>query len=139
MTEGIGTFPSIVVLLANPIGGICGFMLLDQRFEFLEQKLEGIYDQLPPKTKEMVLSYWQERVKPSFVGTFDDEFEDVDYFIPIPGVADNPSARIEDGFMQLTRCDMKQSRVWWLMDVVRRLKTSLSPLFNVLRSWSTSR
>ncbi|KAL4775878.1 hypothetical protein BDW60DRAFT_176989 [Aspergillus nidulans var. acristatus] len=61
------------------------------------------YDALPFKSKEAAITYWQKRVKPNFTGQFDDEFGEVEYFVPIAGAADDPSVPIEDGFFILSR------------------------------------
>lgn len=80
-------------------------MLLDQRFEELlsDRMKADQYGELPLKAKEAAMSYWQDRVKPNFIGSFDDDFADVDTFIPIPGVPDDPEIPIEDGCFQLDR------------------------------------
>lgn len=79
-------------------------MILDQRFEeLLAERMGSHYASMSPKSREAALIYWQERVKPNFAGQFDEDFADVDYFIPLPGVQDDPSIPIEDGFLQLGR------------------------------------
>lgn len=47
------------------------------------------------------MSHWRDRVKPNFVGSFDDDFSDVDAFIPILGARNSPTIPIEDGCFQL--------------------------------------
>ncbi|KAE8332614.1 hypothetical protein BDV39DRAFT_189219 [Aspergillus sergii] len=87
---------------------ICGSMLLDQRFEGLLRERMGLnYATLSSKSKEAALSYWQDRVKPNYTGKYDHDYADVDYFIPLPGVADNPTIPIEDGFFQLSSADVE--------------------------------
>ncbi|PYH98153.1 actin-like ATPase domain-containing protein [Aspergillus ellipticus CBS 707.79] len=102
--------PLALVEVVKGAGRICGSMLLDQRFErLLEQRMRpNGYATLTDKSKEAALTYWQDRVKPNFTGKFDDDFADVDYFIPIPGAQDDPSVPIEDGFFQLTSEDVTQ-------------------------------
>lgn len=79
-------------------------MILDQRFEeHLAERMGRRYAILPQKAKEAALLYWQDRVKPNFTGRFDNDFADVDYFVPIPGAKDDPTIPIEDGFFQLDR------------------------------------
>jgi hypothetical protein len=87
------------------LGAICGSLLLDEGFEKLLMSKMGSesYSSLCSKAKESAMSHWREMVKPNFTGEFDDEFADVDYFIPLPGAADNPDVSIEDGFLQLDR------------------------------------
>ncbi|PYI00230.1 actin-like ATPase domain-containing protein [Aspergillus sclerotiicarbonarius CBS 121057] len=89
-------------------GRICGSMLLDQRFEgMLEERMgRSGYDALSDNARESVISYWQDRVKPNFIGHYDDDYADIDYFIPVPGAHDDPSIPIEDGFFQLTSDDI---------------------------------
>ncbi|RAL05412.1 Hsp70 family protein [Aspergillus ibericus CBS 121593] len=86
-------------------GRICGSMLLDQRFDALLKERTGLggYATLSDNARESVLSYWQDRVKPNYVGKYDDDYADIDYFIPVPGARDDPLIPIEDGFFQLTR------------------------------------
>ncbi|XHG06200.1 hypothetical protein AWENTII_009403 [Aspergillus wentii] len=86
-------------------GGICGSMILDQTFqEFFEDEMgQGRYAELSVKSKEAVISYWRDRVKPYFTGKVDDDFAEVDYFIPVPGVTDDIPGVIEDGFFTLSR------------------------------------
>ncbi|KAL3453558.1 hypothetical protein BJX65DRAFT_302456 [Aspergillus insuetus] len=84
---------------------ICGSMLLDNRFEDLLRNKMGAehYDALLNKSKEATPLHWQDRVKPLFAGKFDeDDFSDVSTYIPLPGAKDDPDARIEDGFFELT-------------------------------------
>ncbi|GMG26091.1 unnamed protein product [Aspergillus oryzae] len=77
---------------------------LYQRFEkLLRDRMSVNYATLSSKSKEAALSYWQDRVKPNYTGKYDNDYADVDYFIPLPGVADNPKIPIEDGFFQLSR------------------------------------
>jgi hypothetical protein len=80
-------------------------MLLDKRFEELLRDKMGAEnsDMLPNKSKEAALLHWRDRVKPFFAGKFDeDDFSDVPTYIPLPGAKDDPDARIEDGFFELT-------------------------------------
>jgi hypothetical protein len=81
-------------------------MLLDKRFEDLLRELFGYktYSDMSLKTKATAAKYWQDHIKPNFVGKLsDDEFSDVDYFVPMPGVADNLGIHLEEGFLQLDR------------------------------------
>ncbi|PYI35839.1 putative Hsp70 family chaperone [Aspergillus indologenus CBS 114.80] len=87
---------------------ICGSMLLDESFQkMLGQRMgpKG-YAALSDKAKEAALHYWQDRVKPNFAGKYDEDFADVDYFIPVPGALDDHLASIEDGFLYLTSEDV---------------------------------
>ncbi|PYH46334.1 Hsp70 family protein [Aspergillus saccharolyticus JOP 1030-1] len=89
-------------------GRVCGSMLLDERFEkSLEERMgPEAFAALPVKSREIAIQFWQDRVKPGFKGTYDNEYADVDYFIPIPGARDDLSIPIEDGFFFLTRSDI---------------------------------
>lgn len=51
-----------------------------------------------------MMKHFDEFLKRTFS---DDEDEDI-FSCPIPGVADNPAAGVEDGFFVLTREDMKE-------------------------------
>lgn len=81
-------------------------MLLDERFEKLLKQLFGqtAYMNMPYKTREVAMKYWQEHVKSSYVGRLEDDgFSDVDYLVPMPGASDNPEINLEGGFLQLSR------------------------------------
>ncbi|OOO07679.1 Heat shock protein 70 [Aspergillus oryzae] len=100
--------PLALVEVTEGTGRICGSMLLDQRFEkLLRDRMSVNYATLSSKSKEAALSYWQDRVKPNYTGKYDNDYADVDYFIPLPGVADNPKIPIEDGFFQLSSDDVE--------------------------------
>ncbi|KAL4812725.1 hypothetical protein BDW67DRAFT_188408 [Aspergillus spinulosporus] len=90
--------PLVLVEAAEGTGAVCGSLLLDGRFEELLWK-RGIkaYDAVSLNSKEAAITYWQERVKPNFIGQFDNEFGQVEYFIPIAGAADDHSVPVEDG------------------------------------------
>ncbi|KAE8345475.1 hypothetical protein BDV24DRAFT_148082 [Aspergillus arachidicola] len=93
---------------SSSVRRICGSMLLDQRFEELLRDRMGVnYATLSSKSKEAALSYWQDRVKPNYTGKLDNDYADVDYFIPLPGVADDLTIPIEDGFFQLSSDDVE--------------------------------
>lgn len=49
------------------------------------------------------MTFWQERVKPNFMGDHDEDFCQVEHFIPVAGAADDFEALIEDGFFLLTK------------------------------------
>lgn len=108
MTAGDSKFHLITkeILILTSSGGICGSMLLDERFEELLEQLFGqtAYMTMPQKTREVAMKYWQDHVKPRYVGRLEDDgFSDVDYFVPIPGASDNPDIDLEGGFLQLSR------------------------------------
>ncbi|KAL4861100.1 hypothetical protein BDV12DRAFT_204359 [Aspergillus spectabilis] len=96
-------------LVEVTVGRVCGSMLLDQRFEELLREKIGFdnYRALSKKSKEAAVLYWQDRVKTNFAGKFDDDFVEVDYYIPVPGAKDDPKIPIEDGFVQLTSNDIE--------------------------------
>ncbi|KAB8206672.1 actin-like ATPase domain-containing protein [Aspergillus parasiticus] len=100
--------PLVLVEVTEGTGRICGSMLLDQRFEELLRDRMGVnFATLPSKSKEAALSYWQDRVKPNYTGKLDNDYVDIDYFIPLPGVADDLTIPIEDGFFQLSSDDVE--------------------------------
>ncbi|KAH2737389.1 hypothetical protein KXV39_008198 [Aspergillus fumigatus] len=98
--------PLILAEVTEGTGRICGSMLLDYRFESLLRDRIGPdqYASLSPKSKEAARAYWQDRVKPNYVGKYDEDYGEIDYFIPLPGASDDPTVPIEDGFFQLS-CD----------------------------------
>ncbi|CAI7625818.1 unnamed protein product [Penicillium pancosmium] len=66
------------------------------------------YQGLPAKSKEAALSFWRDMVKPNFGEESDCDYLDVDHFIPLPGVADQPDKNIEGGFVQLEGVEIKE-------------------------------
>ncbi|KAM0119369.1 hypothetical protein ACP6JC_004036 [Aspergillus fumigatus] len=87
-------------------------MLLDHRFERLLRDRIGPdqYASLKPKSKEAARTYWQDRVKPNYVGKYDEDYGEIDYFIPLPGASDDPTVPIEDGFFHLSRLQSSEIR-----------------------------
>ncbi|PYI16694.1 hypothetical protein BO99DRAFT_465129 [Aspergillus violaceofuscus CBS 115571] len=103
-----GLEPLVMREVVKGAGRICGSMLLDESFQkMLEERMgpKG-YAALSDKAKEAALHYCQDRVKPNFAGQYDEDFADVDYFIPVPGSLDDHLASIEDGFLYLTSEDV---------------------------------
>lgn len=49
------------------------------------------------------MTFWQERVKANFMGDYDEDFGEVEHFIPVAGAADDPGVPIEDGFFVLSK------------------------------------
>ncbi|RDW83641.1 Hsp70 family protein [Aspergillus mulundensis] len=101
--------PLVLAEVTEGTGAVCGSVLLDGRFdEHLKQKM-GLekYDALKHKSKEAAMTYWQERVKPNFTGHFDDEFGEMEYFIPVAGAEDDESIPIEDGFFMMSSEDVE--------------------------------
>ncbi|KAL4789568.1 actin-like ATPase domain-containing protein [Aspergillus venezuelensis] len=74
----------------TPVGAVCGSLLLDGRFEELLRERMG-----------------QDRAKPNFTESYDDDFADVEYFIPVAGATDNSQVPIKDGFFLMSSKDMK--------------------------------
>ncbi|KAE8370946.1 hypothetical protein BDV27DRAFT_140170 [Aspergillus caelatus] len=100
--------PLVLTEVTEGTGRICGSMLLDHRFEELLRDRMGVnYATLSSKSKEAALSYWQDRVKPNYTGKLDYDYANVDYFVPLPGVTDDPTIPIEDGFFQLSSDDVE--------------------------------
>lgn len=86
-------------------GAVCGSMILDERFEkFLEDLIgPGQYNVISKKAKESALRYWQEMIKPSFIGKSGDDFDDCERAVPLPGATDNPSICLEGGFLLINQ------------------------------------
>ncbi|KAL4925366.1 Hsp70 family protein [Aspergillus undulatus] len=101
--------PLCLTEVTEGTGAICGSALLDARFEALLRQRMGPdkYYSLSSKSKEAAITYWQERVKPNYSGKFDEDFTDVDYFIPVAGATDDPTVPIEDGFFLLSNDDVE--------------------------------
>ncbi|KAH2747986.1 hypothetical protein KXW10_007159 [Aspergillus fumigatus] len=102
--------PLVLAEVTEGIGRICGSMLLDYRFESLLRDRIGPdqYASLKPKSKEAARTYWQDRVKPNYVGKYDEDYGEIDYFIPLPGASDDPTVPIEDGFFHLSSDDVER-------------------------------
>ncbi|KAH1613864.1 hypothetical protein KXV74_004355 [Aspergillus fumigatus] len=102
--------PLVLAEVSEGIGRICGSMLLDHRFERLLRDRIGPdqYASLKPKSKEAARTYWQDRVKPNYVGKYDEDYGEIDYFIPLPGASDDPTVPIEDGFFHLSSDDVER-------------------------------
>jgi len=82
-------------------GGLVGSGMLNFRFEeFVKQRLgKERFRELreeKPRTWAMAARYFEETVKRSFC-----EGEDMEFSVPVPGLADDEEAGIEDGFMIL--------------------------------------
>ncbi|PWY95394.1 actin-like ATPase domain-containing protein [Aspergillus sclerotioniger CBS 115572] len=101
--------PLALMEVVKGAGRICGSMILDQRFEhMLEEKMgPSGYGALSDVSRESIISYWQGQVKSNYVGKYDDEYVDVDYFIPVPGARDDPSIPIEGGLFYLSSDDIE--------------------------------
>jgi hypothetical protein len=87
-------------------GAICGSVILDQRFEeFLSSRIgEETYKRLPHTARSFALKHWQDYIKPNYQGTLDSEdFADVGYCVPIPGIPDIPNINLEGGFLHMDR------------------------------------
>lgn len=87
-------------------GGVCGSMILDERFEDFLKKSIGfqVYESLPERTRLVALRYWQNEIKPQFTGIdCDDDWVDISWQIPLPGVEDDPSIELQGGYLQLNK------------------------------------
>jgi hypothetical protein len=58
------------------------------------------YDKIPERTRQTAMSYWQDTIKPNFEEQDDKDLE-VDYFISMPGVDNNISIGLENGFLAI--------------------------------------
>ncbi|KAJ5355531.1 uncharacterized protein N7496_012743 [Penicillium cataractarum] len=91
-------------------GAICGSVVLDERFEeFLTIRIgKERYNQLPRTSKAFALKYWQDYVKPNYQGPLDtDDFADVGYCIPIPGIPDIPNVNVANGVLYMDSNDVE--------------------------------
>ncbi|OJJ54986.1 hypothetical protein ASPSYDRAFT_1160155 [Aspergillus sydowii CBS 593.65] len=101
--------PLCLAEVTKGTGDILGSVVLDCRFDALLRKRMGekAYEALSRKSKETTMTFWQERVKPNFMGDYDEDFGEVEHFIPVAGAADDPGVPIEDGFFVLSNDDIK--------------------------------
>jgi hypothetical protein len=76
-------------------------MILDERFEKFLENLMGHsqFKKLSTRAKDSARRYWQEMVKPSFVGRSDDDFDDCERAVPLPGAKNDPKIGLENGFL----------------------------------------
>ncbi|QGA17172.1 hypothetical protein EYB26_004842 [Talaromyces marneffei] len=86
-------------------GGVCGSMVLDNRFESLLEELLGFetFELLPENTRKAALQFWQESIKPNYDGTDLDDDDDPNWELTLPGLPDQPLIGLKGGFLQLTR------------------------------------
>lgn len=87
------------------MGDVCGSVLLDGRFDALLRERMGkkAYRALSRKSRETAMTFWRERVKPNFMGDYDEDFGEVEHFIPVAGAANDPGVPIEGGFFVLSK------------------------------------
>lgn len=89
-------------------GGMCGSTYINANFENFVRKRIGddVFNAMKPKGRIVMLKHFDEFLKRTFSDEDEDEDEDI-FSCPIPGVADNEEAGVEDGFFILTREEMK--------------------------------
>lgn len=92
-------------LTLDLLGGVCGSMVLDNRFESLLEELLGFetFELLPENTRKAALQFWQESIKPNYDGTDLDDDDDPNWELTLPGLPDQPLIGLKGGFLQLTR------------------------------------
>lgn len=81
-------------------------MVLDAKFESFLANLLGFQDfeVLPDRTRNGALRFWQDHIKPNFLGVdSDDEDDDLGWELPLPGSPDRPLIGLEGGFLQLSK------------------------------------
>lgn len=87
-------------------GDVCGSVILDELFEkFLADKIgEDTYKEIPHATRSFALHHWQDYVKPNYQGPPDpEEFEDIGYSIPFPGIPDKPKINLVGSILYMDR------------------------------------
>lgn len=87
------------------LGDVCGSVILDQRFEeFLASRIGEIYKLLPRAARTTILTHWQDYIKPNYQGPLEyEDFADMGYCIPIPGIPDNPDINLVGGVLHMDR------------------------------------
>ncbi|CRG91300.1 hypothetical protein PISL3812_08348 [Talaromyces islandicus] len=90
-------------------GGLCGSMILDERFENFLEDLIGPkrFKKLSKRTKDSAHRYWQEVVKPNFVGKSDDDFDACERAVPLPGAKNDTSIGLEAGFLLMNESQIQ--------------------------------
>ena len=88
------------------LGDVCGSVILDELFEkFLADKIgEETYKEIPLATRSFALHHWQDYVKPNYQGPPEpEEFGDIGYSIPFPGMPDKPNINLVGGILYMDR------------------------------------
>ncbi|KAE8153551.1 actin-like ATPase domain-containing protein [Aspergillus avenaceus] len=101
-------------------GGVCGSMMLDCAFEIMLINLLGHdrYHEIPKLSREAAMDCWRKNIKLNFGSELFDENDEeggsdcderlgMDFFIPIPGVQDDPSIGLENGFLVIDGATVK--------------------------------
>ncbi|RPB23919.1 actin-like ATPase domain-containing protein [Terfezia boudieri ATCC MYA-4762] len=90
-------------------GGLCGSVFLNRRFEaFIRRRLGTLHlsvDMMIKKGKPYykMMKEFDERLKRTFQDTEDQEVMDCE----VPGLPDDPRTRVEDGFVEIDRAEMR--------------------------------
>lgn len=93
-------------------GFLCGGAFLNVRFQACIRRRLGseVYDTMmerKPRTWATALKYFEEYVKRNFDPSDDQSsFDDTDFDVPVPGLADNEAPGIESGFMSLSTAEV---------------------------------
>ncbi|RPA90381.1 actin-like ATPase domain-containing protein [Choiromyces venosus 120613-1] len=101
--------PLEVVECVEGTGGMCGSTALNERFEDLVRRRIGNrsfprFDKMRPEGRIHMMKEFNDTLKPGFT---DSEDEDI-FTCPIPGVADDANAGIEDGLFVIDREEMRK-------------------------------
>lgn len=80
-------------------------MILDERFEdFLEDTLStDRFEKLSLQARDAARNYWLDTVKPNFDGNENDDFEELEWAVPLPGAQDDPSIDLEGNFLRIDK------------------------------------
>ncbi|RPA91804.1 actin-like ATPase domain-containing protein [Choiromyces venosus 120613-1] len=107
--------PLEVVECVEGTGGMCGSTAINERFEDLVRRRIGTrsimlvtgfprFDKMKPEGRIHMMKEFNDSLKPGFT---DSEDEDI-FTCPIPGVADDANAGIEDGLFVIDREEMRK-------------------------------
>lgn len=92
-------------------GALCGAVYLDRRFEdFVVQRIgKETYDGMSDRAKFQMHQYWETYIKREYKDLTEGEDEGAqDFFVPLPGVADNVENGVQEGFLTVTRAEVKE-------------------------------
>lgn len=88
-------------------GGLCGSVFLNRRFESFARKRLGLksFEKMYAKGKpyRKMMKEFDERLKRTFKDSLDQDAMDCE----VPGVPDDPTKKIEDGFLEIERAEMQ--------------------------------
>ena len=96
-------------------GGLCGAVYLDRRFEdFIQQRIgKETFEGMSHRARFQMNQYWETFIKRGFIGSGSGTGaggggdDDTEFHVPIVGVPDSPEKGVKDGFLRMTRVEVR--------------------------------